>query len=103
MKKIVLCMMMMVAARVVAVDGTWVSPNGGAWTESGKWLADDMADGVGATATFDIDFTQDITVTPGAAKRVIGHLVVSNQNTAATTRVLSIGSNNSTEHMVFDT
>jgi hypothetical protein len=83
-------------------DGTWNSSEDGDWTDTSKWDGGVVADGAGGTASFIADFTRDVTVTPNVAQRVIGHVVVSNLSASPAVRVMTSGSANNTQHLVFD-
>ncbi len=63
----------LVASPVVAGDGVWANPSGGAWEEPANWQDDTVAGGAGATATF-------VTLEPGgdAAVTVGGALTLGN-------------------------
>ena len=41
------------ATTLLAADGTWIAPGGGAWSDTSKWQNQTVAEGSGATATFD--------------------------------------------------
>lgn len=85
-------------------DGTWNAAASGLWTDQENWKDGVIADGVGATASFVVNFpnTTELIVTPDVPKRTIGHMVLSNLNENVTGS-LTAGSASSTQHLVFDT
>ncbi len=52
--KVVAWLLFGTAATLLAADGTWVAPGGGAWSDTANWQNQTVAEGSGATATFDV-------------------------------------------------
>ncbi|MHA3772353.1 beta strand repeat-containing protein [Verrucomicrobiota bacterium sgz303538] len=72
--------------QVQAADGTWTQAgtNNQAWSTATNWNASNVADGVDSSAIFNVNLTNDQTITLGATGRTIGHLFFRDSDTATT-------------------
>ena len=59
----------------VATDGTWNLNGNGNWSTESNWVGDQIADGVGATATFTIGESGNRTYTIDDTSRTLGTLI----------------------------
>jgi autotransporter-associated beta strand protein len=75
-------LLLVTALELRAVDGTWAGISGGNWSDSSKWSAVTVADGVGATADFNtLDLSTDTTVRLDG-DRTLTNLVFGDTNTS---------------------
>ncbi len=81
-KPLSILLLLVTAPELRAADGTWTSISGGNWSDSTKWSAATVADGVGATADFNtLDPSTDTTVRLDG-DRTLTNLVFGDTNTS---------------------
>ncbi|RYD60267.1 MAG: hypothetical protein EOP84_37195, partial [Verrucomicrobiaceae bacterium] len=69
-----------------AADGTWTQATAGnqAWSTAANWTGGVVADGVDRSAIFNVNLSNDQTITLGSTGRTIGHLFFRDSDTATT-------------------